>query len=114
MAKAGADSRRTVGVRMFKSAAFGIAFMLGAATMATAQTADEQAACQDDAFRVCSHTIPDRERTFQCMIAKRDALSPGCRAVIARSLPADAAPQKAAAAPRTKKGGPINLNPTAA
>ncbi len=111
MAKAGADSRRTVGVRMFKSAAFGIAFMLGAATMATAQTADEQAACQDDAFRVCSHTIPDRERTFQCMIVNKDALSPACRTVMARLLPPEPAAKKMAA-PRNKKG-PIDLSPTA-
>jgi hypothetical protein len=96
---------------MMRSSAFGIAFMLGAANIATAQTADDQAACKDDAFRVCSHTIPDRERTFQCMIANKDALSPDCRTVIARSLPPDPAPQKASA-PRAKKGqGPLNLNP---
>jgi hypothetical protein len=47
------------------------------------------------------------------MIAQKDALSPACRTVIARSLP-EATPQKAASAPRTKKGGPINLNPAAA
>jgi hypothetical protein len=98
---------------MLRSVAFGFALMLGAAGTAAAQSAEDQAACQDDAFRVCSHTIPDRERTFQCMIARRDTLSPACRAVIARSLP-EQAPQKAASAPRTKKGGPINLNPTAA
>jgi hypothetical protein len=99
---------------MLRSVAFGFALMLGAAGMATAQTAEDQAACQDDAFRVCSHTIPDRERTFQCMIARRDTLSAACRAVIARSLPSDSPSQKAASAPRTKKGGPIDINPTAA
>ena len=99
---------------MLRSVAFGTALVLAFTGLATAQSAEDQAACQDDAFRVCSHTIPDRERTFQCMIEKRDALSAGCRAVIARSLPADPAPKKAASEPRTKKGGPINLNPTAA
>ena len=98
---------------MLRSIAFGTALVLAFTGLAAAQSADDQAACQDDAFRVCSHTIPDRERTFQCMIAKRDTLSAACRAVIARSLPPEPAPQKAAAAPRTKKGGPINLNPTA-
>jgi hypothetical protein len=104
---------------MIQSAALVVALVLscagslGCAGSAMAQSAEDQAACQDDAFRVCSHTIPDRERTFQCMIAQKDALSPACRTVIARSLP-DATPQKAAAAPRTKKGGPINLNPAAA
>ena len=85
---------------MGRSLAFAIAVMLGATTMAAAQTSEEQAACQDDAFRLCSQTIPDRERTFQCMITNKDVLSPGCRAVIARSLP-DPTPQKTA---RSKKG----------
>lgn len=117
---------------MFRSVALGIAFALGAATAATAQTADEQAACKDDAFRVCSHTIPDRERTFQCMVTYKDSLSPDCRAVMARLLPPEPAPQKqrrattfsrsAATASsgeektstqRSRKG-PLNLNPAAA
>jgi hypothetical protein len=94
---------------MVRSFAFAIAIVLGAADIAAAQSSEEQVACQDDAFRLCSQTIPDRERTFQCMIANRDVLSPGCRAVIARSLP-DPAPQKTA---RSKKGqGPVNLKPT--
>ena len=99
---------------MVRQIALGVALALGAIGMAAAQTAEDQAACQDDAFRVCSHTIPDRERTFQCMIVNKDALSAQCRTVIARSLPPDPPPQKAAA-PRAKKGhGPVNLNPTAA
>jgi hypothetical protein len=94
---------------MVRSLAFGFAVVLGAATIAAAQTSEEQAACQDDAFRLCSQTIPDRERTFQCMIANRDVLSPGCRAVVARSLPESPA-QKSAS--RAKKGqGPVNLKP---
>jgi hypothetical protein len=94
---------------MVRSFAFAIAIVLGAADIAAAQSSEEQAACQDDAFRLCAQTIPDRERTFQCMIANKDVLSPGCRAVIARSLP-DPAPQKTA---RSKKGqGPVNLKPT--
>ena len=99
---------------MSKQLALGVAFVLVATGMAVAQSADDQAACQDDAFRVCSQTIPDRERTFQCMIANKDALSLACRAAIARYLPPDPPAQKTAA-PRARKGnGPINLNPTAA
>jgi hypothetical protein len=98
-----------IGGSMVRSFAFTIAIVLGAADIAAAQSSEDQAACQDDAFRLCSQTIPDRERTFQCMIANKDVLSPGCRAVIARSLP-DPAPQKTA---RSKKGqGPVNLKPT--
>ena len=96
------------GGSMVRSLALGIVVVLGAATFAAAQTAEDQAACQDDAFRHCSQTIPDRERTFQCMIANREILSPGCRAVIAKSLPEPA--QKTA---RSKKGqGPTSLKPT--
>jgi hypothetical protein len=86
---------------MGRSLAFAIAVMLGATTIAAAQTSEEQAACQDDAFRLCSQTIPDRERTFQCMITNKDVLSPGCRAVIARSLP-DQTPQKTARSKKAK------------
>jgi hypothetical protein len=98
---------------MVRTAVFGIALVLAAIGLAMAQSAEDQAACKDDAFRFCGQTIPDRERTFQCMIANRDALSASCRAVIARDLPPEPAPQKSAK--RAKKGkGPINLSPTAA
>jgi hypothetical protein len=106
---------------MFRSVAFGTALVLGFTSLAAAQSADEQALCTDDAFRVCSHTIPDRERTFQCMVANRESLSAGCRGVMAKLLPPEPASQKAAQ--RARKGqaqgqgqgqGPINLNPTAA
>ena len=127
----GALSPQTVGGRMVRSIAFGVALILGAGSIATAQTADEQALCKDDAFRVCSHTIPDRDRTFQCMVANKDSLSPGCRTVMARLLPPDPPPQKsttqrrrtalskpattdpAAEKPATSRSrkGPINLNP---
>jgi hypothetical protein len=96
---------------MFRSAVFGIAVVLVATGVAMAQS--DEAACKDDAFRFCGQTMPDRERTFQCMIANRDVLSTPCRAVIARDLPPEPTPQKAAK--RVKKGkGPINLSPTAA
>lgn len=100
--------------------------LLLVASAANAQTSDDQALCQDDAFRVCSHTIPDRERTFQCMVQNRDALSPACRAVMARLLPPKTGPQKRRPGMsrsgstvaegekppgRTRKGGPVNLSP---
>jgi hypothetical protein len=119
---------------MFRALALGVVLALGTSvlgptTSASAQSADEQAICKDDAFRICSHTIPDRERTFQCMIQNKDALSPGCRSVMARLLPPEPAPQKRKpasfsrsastdpdgekAATRSRKGGPLNLNPPA-
>ncbi len=99
---------------MLRSITF--ALTLSAATVALAQSPEDQAACQDDAFRYCSQTIPDRDRTFQCMMANRDVLSAACRTVITRHMP-EPPPQhsKKAAARRAKKGhGPVNLNPTAA
>jgi hypothetical protein len=100
---------------MLRSVTFGIALALAASAAAMAQSSEDEMACKDDAFRVCGQTIPDRERTFQCMIANRDVLSPACRAVIARSLPPEPATQKKVR--RAKKGqdkGPISLSPTAA
>ena len=47
-------------------------------------TPEQRQACSGDAQRLCPHTIPDVERTKACMIAKRRALSPACRAAFAR------------------------------
>jgi hypothetical protein len=102
-----------IGGCMVRILALGIAVTLGAAGMATAQTSDEQAACKDDAFRVCSDAIPDRDQVAKCLILKRDAISEACRTVMARFMPPDPVPQKASA-PRSRKGhGPLNLNPAA-
>ena len=45
------------------------AVALALATMSTAaiaQSQEDQQACMNDAFRVCSATIPDRARTTAC------------------------------------------------
>jgi hypothetical protein len=98
---------------MLRSITFGVALLLAASAAALAQSGEDEAACKDDAFRVCGQTIPDREQTFQCMIANRDVLSAACRAVIARSLPPEPTPQKVRRAKKGKDKGPINLSPTA-
>jgi|SoiMethySBSTD1v2_1073268.scaffolds.fasta_scaffold1058227_2 hypothetical protein len=113
---------------MFRSIVLGIAVLVGASVSANAQSADDQALCQDDAFRICSATIPDRERTFQCMIQNRESLSPGCKAVMAKLLPPDPPAQKRRPSKlsrsassdaegekpaKPRKGGPINLSPPA-
>lgn len=51
-------------------------------TAALAQTAEEQNLCMNDAFRVCSHTIPDRGRTVACMVQNKAKLSTGCQTVM--------------------------------
>ena len=53
-------------------------------TSAFAQTAEEQNLCMNDAFRVCSHTIPDRGRTVACMVEKKTQLSRPCQEVMDR------------------------------
>jgi hypothetical protein len=57
-------------------------------TAAIAQTAEEQQACMNDAFRVCSATIPDRARTTACMIQNKNQLSQACQMVMAKYAPA--------------------------
>ena len=61
-------------------------------TAAVAQTAQEQQACMNDAFRVCSATIPDRTRTIACMVQHKAELSTACQAVMAKYSPAEPAP----------------------
>jgi hypothetical protein len=66
-------------------------------TAAFAQSAEDQQACMNDAFRVCSATIPDRARTTACMIQKKSQLSAACQAVMAKYAPPEAAPVQTAA-----------------
>jgi hypothetical protein len=41
-------------------------------------SAEEQQACQGDAFRLCGPEIPDVDRVAACMIKRKSQLSPGC------------------------------------
>ena len=78
--------------------AFALAFTAGVfSTAAIAQSAEDQQACMNDAFRVCSATIPDRARTTACMIQKKSQLSSACQAVMAKYAPPEAAPVQTAA-----------------
>jgi hypothetical protein len=44
-----------------------------------AYTPEQQQACSDDAFRLCSADIPDVDRITVCMIKNKSQLSPRCR-----------------------------------
>lgn len=44
-------------------------------------TADEQAACTPDVWRLCSAYIPSESRIVACLKANRARLSPACRKV---------------------------------
>ena len=43
-------------------------------------TAEQEQACEPDAFRLCSSAIPDEEKVAACMKANEASLSPQCRA----------------------------------
>jgi hypothetical protein len=66
------------------------------ATRAPAQNQQDQQACTHDAFQFCGEAIPDRDKVFQCLAAKRDVISAACRTVMAPYLPAATPVQKAA------------------
>lgn len=46
--------------------------------------AQQQAACEDDAYRLCPDEIPDEARVANCMARQKARLSPSCRAFFGR------------------------------
>lgn len=46
-------------------------------------TADEQAACTPDVFRLCAQFIPSESRIVACLMQSRPRLSPACGRVFA-------------------------------
>lgn len=66
-----------------------------AASSASAQqhkgSAEDQAACTPDVYRICSQYIPDEDDIVACLQRKKEQLSPACHAVFSRP---DAAPAK--------------------
>ena len=64
--------------------ALALVFMTAASTGALAETAEERQACMDDAFNVCGHAIPDRDRVAACLYANKSRISSACRIVLSR------------------------------
>ena len=60
------------------------AFFALAPLTVSAETQDEQMACMNDAFSVCGHAIPDRERVGACLAQNINRISPACRIVMLR------------------------------
>lgn len=94
-----------------RSGKFQLAWMLAIALPAViwspasqAYTPEQQQACSDDAFRLCSTDIPDIERVTACMIAKKEQLSPGCRVFFRDTEPVTA----------VRAGMPLSIKPAAA
>jgi hypothetical protein len=69
--------RKVVGLGSF------VAFM-ALTGPALAVSAEDQAACQGDAFRLCDRFIPDEQRVKACLISNMRRLSPACRKVFGR------------------------------
>jgi hypothetical protein len=96
-------------MRAIRTLALGVLAALSVAALPTASqayTAEEQAACQPDAFRLCGSEIPDIERVKVCMIARRAQLSPECRRFFQDPEPI--------AAPAAPVGQPVNIRPASA
>ncbi len=97
------------------------ALTLLSAGAAIAQSAEEQNACMNDAFRVCSATIPDKTRTIACMVQNKAKLSTACQMVMDKYSPANntatayasTAPAPAAAPVRTTSRN-VSMQPVAA
>ena len=67
----------------------GPAFTLGILVLSSAAHAEatpaERAACQQDAFKVCTHAIPDRDRVRSCLRQNMRRISSLCRGALQRS-----------------------------
>jgi hypothetical protein len=64
--------------------ALAFAFLAVAPVAATAETQEEQYACMNDAFSVCSQAIPDRDKVAACLAHNLKKLSSACRTVMLR------------------------------
>ena len=64
--------------------AIALAFVAVAPSTSLAQSQDEQNACMNDAFSVCGHVIPDRDRVAACLAENIKRISAGCREVMQR------------------------------
>jgi hypothetical protein len=69
-----------------KSALALVVFSLSMTDPALCQSdlrAQQQAACEDDAYRLCPDEIPDEARVASCLARQKSKLSPKCRAMFA-------------------------------
>jgi hypothetical protein len=69
---------------MKAQAALALMFLACAPVAASAESQDEQQACMSDAFSVCGHAIPDRDRVVACLVQNMNRLSGACRTVMLR------------------------------
>jgi len=70
---------------------------------AHAYTPEQQQACTDDAFRLCSPEIPDVDRVTACMARQKAQLSPPCRDQFG--------PEPAGEVASVRAGRPLSIRP---
>jgi len=68
-----------------------------------AYTPEQEQACTNDAFRLCSAEIPDVDRVTLCMARNKSQLSPGCRAQFRPEPEAEVTP--------VAVGRPVSIRP---
>ncbi len=59
----------------------GLLLLTGTSPARAQGTPEQQAACQDDAMRLCGQFVPDVQRITACMHSQRRYLTARCRAV---------------------------------
>jgi hypothetical protein len=73
--------------------ALAVVVALSGTVTAHAETEEGRQACMNDAFQFCGDAIPDHERVFRCLEARKQQISAACRA----NMPAEPAPTRPAA-----------------
>jgi hypothetical protein len=64
--------------------ALAVALVVSLPSAALAQSQDEQNMCVNDAFQLCGHAIPDRDRVAACLSENFQRVSMPCRTVMQR------------------------------
>jgi hypothetical protein len=72
-------------MRLMLGFAFVLAILLAPSAARTEATHAEREACTQDAFRICSHAIPDRERVRSCLRQNIRRISSLCRGALQRA-----------------------------
>ena len=70
-----------------------VVIALNGTVAAHAETEEGRQACMNDAFQFCGDAIPDHEKVFRCLEARKAQISAACRA----NMPAEPAPERPAA-----------------
>jgi cysteine rich repeat protein len=69
---------------MAKLSLIALALALFALPAEAQPTPEQRQACEQDAYRFCQDTIPDEQRTRQCLVRNMRRLTPTCRSAFQR------------------------------